>query len=233
MAEKHHSGMAARGKASFFDVDNTLIRGDTQEMEGRYLMAGGATSPGRLAVFAGILGAVALHRLGVVSLIRQNAAYCRLYRGWTRTELDALGRRLFERQVRTRILDRAAALLETRRQQGDLIVLVSATTRHLIAPFEPVFRPDAVFCTDLEFDGQERATGRVAGRICAQGEKAEQVRAFAHDHQLDLAACRAYSDHHLDLPFLECVGRPEAVNPTPGLAAVARRRGWPIHWCFG
>jgi len=54
------------------------------------------------------------------------------------------------------------------------------------------------------------------------------VRGVAEREGLDLAECTAYSDSHTDLPFLEAVGRPVAVNPDRELRRVARERGWPV-----
>ena len=216
-------------QASFFDVDNTLIRGDTQEMEGRMLMGRCCHSPGKILTGAAILAAMGAHRLGWISQARQNKAYLNIYRGRHRRGLDDLGQRLYDRQIRPRILSEAMALLESRRRRGDLIVLVSATTEHLLRPLERLICPDRVFCTRLEFDRSERATGRALGGICIGPQKAELVRGFALCRGLNLASCHAYSDHHSDLPLLNCVGRPEVVNPTRKLENHARMGGWPVH----
>lgn len=221
-------GSTERG-ASFFDVDRTLIRGDTQEMEGRCLMKRDGLASGRLPAWILTLAAIAAHRMGLGSLIRQNEAYIRMYKGRTREALAALGLEIYGRQIRNRVLDGARDLLEARRKRGDLIVLVTATTPHLIRPLEMVFKPDQVFCTELEFDRQGRATGRAAGGVLLGEKKAEKIHAFARERHLSLSLCRAYSDHHSDLPMLEAVGYPEVINPTPELAALARERGWPIH----
>lgn len=221
--------MAAQRRASFFDVDNTLILGDTQEMEGRILLQGIHRSPGKLLSGMRILAAMGAHRLGWISQARQNAAYLEIYRGRHRRDLEALGRRLFDRQVRPRILKEALAVLEHCRKRGEIIVLISATTRHLLTPLAEMIRPDRVFCTDLEFDAEMTATGRPLDGICIGPKKAEVVRAFAAEQDLDLGDCRAFSDHHSDLPLLTCVGHPEVINPTRKLSVRAARAGWPVH----
>lgn len=215
--------------AAFFDVDKTLIRGDTQEMEGRLLMSREWNSPLRAPDGLLILGAAALHRMGRISLDLQNRIYLRIYRGRTREELAALGQEVFDRCVRQNLLAGAVSLLEERRSKGDRIVLVSATTPHLVAPLARVLRPDHVFCTQLEFTPRGRATGRAAGGILLGQKKVDKIRAFAEELGLDLSACHAYSDHHADLPMLSCVGYPEVVNPTPDLSAHAQARNWPVH----
>lgn len=227
--EEYPEQMRVQQRASFFDVDNTLIQGDTQEMEGRALMAGLHRSPGRILTGIAILAAMGAHRLGWISQARQNKSYLKIYRGRHRSELETLGRRIFEEEVRPRILKEALAVLESRREKKDLIVLVSATTRHLLGPLEEMICPDRVFCTDLEFDRWGRATGRPLNGICIGPDKADRVRAFADGQGLDLADCHAYSDHPSDLPLLNSVGHPEVINPTRKLEACALKAGWPVH----
>ena len=89
---------------------------------------------------------------------------------------------------------------------------------------------------DLGFDGalgticevrDGRYTGRALRALHAEA-KAECVRELAEREDFDLSACTAYSDSHTDLPFLEAVGHPVAVNPDRELRRVARERGWPV-----
>jgi phosphoserine phosphatase len=77
----------------------------------------------------------------------------------------------------------------------------------------------------------EIVDGKYTGEIIfyAYGEgKAEAVHSLAIDHGFDLAECFAYSDSHTDLPMLEAVGNPRAVNPDSELRAIATERGWEI-----
>lgn len=73
-----------------------------------------------------------------------------------------------------------------------------------------------------------RCTGRVIGRAMCGLAKASAVQQLAHHHDWDLAQCFAYGDGFADRCMLACVGRPMAVNPSPALNRVARKRGWPI-----
>lgn len=70
-------------------------------------------------------------------------------------------------------------------------------------------------------------TGRLERRLVGQA-KAEALGELAVAADLDLSICVAYSDSHTDLPFLEAVGSPVAVNPDRGLRRIARSRGWPV-----
>lgn len=216
-------------RAAFFDLDGTLIQGDSEELEARYRLSQGLPS---LCYFWSILKsllAAHLCQVGVLSISRQNKIYLQSYRGQTRDELARQAQLLFGQILDRRMLAGAVQIMNDLRQAGDLIVLVSATTRHLMLPFETVLKPDYVFCTDLEFDAKGRATGLALDGICAREKKQDIVKAFARENRIDLSASHAFSDHHSDIPFLSSVGFPEVVNPTKQLERYARKMAWPIH----
>jgi phosphoserine phosphatase len=86
---------------------------------------------------------------------------------------------------------------------------------------------DEVIGTVSETDAAGRYTGKL--KFYAYGEgKAEAIRDMAERHGLDLAECYAYTDSATDLPMLEAVGRPVAVNPDKELKAIAAERDWPV-----
>ncbi len=217
-------------RAAFFDVDRTLIRGDSQELEARYFMKHTRVPPGYILSILLTLAALQFNRLGWLSLSRQNEVYLKTYKGQTAQSLADQAQALFTEVICSRFFSGALEMLERHRQQGDLIVLVSATTRHLLIPFESVLKPDHIFCTDLEFDARDRCTGKALDGICAQNKKQAVVRAFARENSIDLLSSHAYSDHHSDIPFLSCVGHPIVVNPTKKLAGHARKMEWPVHY---
>jgi HAD superfamily hydrolase (TIGR01490 family) len=117
-------------------------------------------------------------------------------------------------------------LVEQHRERGERVFVVSATLQEIVE----------AIAEDLGFDGGlgtvcEVRDGRYTGhavRALHAGAKAECLREVAAREGLDLAACTAYSDSHTDLPFLETVGHPVAVNPDRELRRIAADRGWPI-----
>ncbi len=82
-------------------------------------------------------------------------------------------------------------------------------------------------CTHLE-ERHGRCTGRVIGQAMCGLAKASAVRRLANQQGWDLARCFAYGDSAGDRCMLSCVGHPAAVNPSPALRCIARRRGWPV-----
>jgi phosphoserine phosphatase len=82
-------------------------------------------------------------------------------------------------------------------------------------------------CTELEVE-QDRLTGRISPPICFGHGKVQRVRGLIESQKIDLVRSWCYTDSLSDLPLLELVGYPVAVNPDPGLYREARRRRWPV-----
>ncbi|MDD9300821.1 MAG: HAD-IB family hydrolase [Desulfobacter sp.] len=213
---------------AFFDVDNTLIQGDTQAMEAWFVLKQKKFAIKPVLCFFPVLAASVLARAGRCSLCRQNEIYLKTYTGRTRKSLAAQGRNLFDQVVSQRFFNHMLARIQAHKQRGDVIVLVSAATRHLLTPLVAVIHPDDIFCTELEFDPQGRCLGQALGKICIQERKKEIALFVAREKTLDLSASYAYSDHHSDIPLLACVGHPHAVKPTPKLKSHALKNNWPV-----
>jgi HAD superfamily hydrolase (TIGR01490 family) len=117
-------------------------------------------------------------------------------------------------------------LVAQHRARGEEVWIVSATLREIVE----------AIADDLGFDGAlgtvcEVVDGRYSGRAVRAlhaANKADRVRELAAERGFELAACTAYSDSHTDLPFLESVGHPVAVNPDRRLRRIAAARGWPV-----
>ena len=94
-------------------------------------------------------------------------------------------------------------------------------------------RADAALTVQLaEADG--KFTGELTTPPLSEAEKVRAIQTFVEQHNVDLAASYAYGDSRADLPMLECVGHPIAVNPSKGLRQVAIESGWEIsEWTIG
>jgi phosphoserine phosphatase len=119
----------------------------------------------------------------------------------------------------------ALELMELHRAAGHRVYLVSASPEEIVLPLTDMLGVDGAICSRGEVDDEGRYTGRMA--FYAYGpEKATAIRELAERVGIDLTASSAYSDSATDLPMLEAVGRPVAVNADRALAKVARERGW-------
>lgn len=111
-------------------------------------------------------------------------------------------------------------------RRGVEAVLVSGSMQPLLTPIAEYLGVAAVLCAELHCEG-----GRLSGELCATAigaAKRERVLAFLAEHSVAPSQCEAFGDHISDLPMLEAVGWPTAVDPCPELAFIARQRGWPI-----
>ena len=118
------------------------------------------------------------------------------------------------------------ALVERHRERGEPVYIVSATLQEIVEELADELGFDGALGSTCEVEDGVY-TGRSL-RACHGEGKAAAVRELAGRARLDLAASTAYSDSHTDLPFLEAVGNPVAVNPDRELRRIAAERGWPV-----
>jgi len=215
-------------KLALFDLDNTLLAGDSDYEWGQFLVDRGV--------------------LDRASYEAQNAAYFEQYKAGTLDIHEYLGfalrplaehapedlARWHEEFMRTRIApmigEAARALVHDHLTRGDLCAIVTATNRFVTAPIARAFGIVHLIATEPE-SRSGRFTGRVAGTPCFREGKIARVDAWLAAQGRPLTQfdeSSFYSDSHNDLPLLERVSRPVAVDPDPQLASEAARRGWPV-----
>jgi HAD superfamily hydrolase (TIGR01490 family) len=212
--------------AAFFDLDRTLLRRSSA-----LALAGSFRDRGVISRRQ-LLQAAAWQLLFVArgashETVRRGAEDgLRILAGYRPEELRELVAEAMEPVLRPLVYAEPLRLVERHRERGERVYVVSATLQEIVE----------AIADDLGFDGglgtvcevrDGRYTGRALRALHAEG-KADCVRAVAERDGLDLAACTAYSDSHTDLPFLEAVGHPVAVNPDRELRRIARERGWPV-----
>jgi HAD superfamily hydrolase (TIGR01490 family) len=212
------------GVAAFFDLDDTLVAGDSDALWHTYLRQSGR---------AGLREKlwVRWHRWRCRSGRSDEATYVAMQ---TRTIAGAAVkdvRRWYEecfvRLAEERLFPEAGRLVETHRRRGHHLVLCTGVNTLRCEPIQRRLGLDAIIGTELEIaDG--RCTGSIVGALCAGVEKAARIERYAVERGMDLGMSYAYGDSHTDLPMLEAVGHPTAVNPDPVLKVVARERGWPV-----
>jgi HAD superfamily hydrolase (TIGR01490 family) len=156
-----------------------------------------------------------------------NEVFYRQYRGLRRDWLVSQAETLLEQEIRPRIFAGARRLLDRDRQAGYRLVLVSGGFDFDLTPFLREFGFDDLISNRLEFDNGI-ATGRVVAPLLAEQEKVNAIRRYCAEYNVNAASAKAYSDSFSDLPMLEVVGSPAAVNPDRRLRKIALQRGWPV-----
>ncbi len=209
-----------------FDLENTLIASNVVEsyawLASRHLPAGERVAlTARLVREAPAL--LALDRRDRGDFLR---SFYRRYEGASQELLRHDSWELFHHMLLTKSFPAGFARVRAHRALGHKTVLITGALDFVIEPLRPLF--DEVVCASLGVDADGHFTGRLDERPPTGEARALILARYAADNGLDLGESVAYADSTSDLPLLECVGFPVAVNPEARLAAVARRRGWHV-----
>lgn len=218
-------------RAAFFDVDGTLADTTIAHYFSHFMFR--RLSPVRARMwYAGFLVRCGYYLvLDRIDRGRLNRVFYRNYAGLPVSEIKAMARDCHERVMLPRRFPQAFDCIAEHRRTGALIVLATGSLDFIVAPLAEEIRADRVLAPGLaEQDG--RFTGMLDGPPIGAEEKARRMRQLAEAEGIELNQSHAYGDSIADLPMLEAVGYPHAVNPDRKLAAIAGARGWPVHrWC--
>ncbi|MGO9195554.1 MAG: HAD family hydrolase [Acidimicrobiales bacterium] len=208
-------------EAAFFDLDKTVIARASMVAFGRPFYRGGLIN--RRTVLRAIYGQLVYLQLGASEerLARIRESVLKLTRGWSQARVSEIVAEALEQIVEPIIYAEAADLIEEHKDAGRMVVIVSASPEEIVAPLGRYLGADRVIASRASLDEEGRYTGSM--EFYAYGEyKAEAIRALAQREGLDLANSWAYTDSYTDLPMLEEVGHPVAVNADRVLGRYAR-----------
>jgi HAD superfamily hydrolase (TIGR01490 family) len=149
--------------------------------------------------------------------------------GHKSSELVEWGTDIAAERILPRVYEDIVRVIDEHRGRGDLTFLVTAAPIELAATIADALEMTGAIATVSEIDAEGYYTGRLVGPVMHGPEKAKAVAEVAAERGIDLADCSAYSDSMNDLPLLESVGDPHAVNPEHELRRIASVRGWPVH----
>ncbi|MGB0114131.1 MAG: HAD-IB family hydrolase [Ilumatobacteraceae bacterium] len=220
-------GVASSGpSAAFFDLDRTLISGSSA-----FTLALQARKAGlipNLEFTRDAVGAVSFKLFGA-SDDTTEAVKLRVLKaveGMRQSDLQALNVEVLPRLL-SRLRPEARRLLDRHRHAGRDTFIVSAAPQEIVEPLAHSLGMTSGIGTRSHVnDGYY--TGELDGPFCYGEGKVEAMVELANWNGYDLRQCYAYSDSASDLPMLEAVGHPVAVNPDARLERHARRHGWPI-----
>jgi HAD superfamily hydrolase (TIGR01490 family) len=210
---------------AFFDLDGTLVLGQTQYLLIGFLRRRGIVGTGFMAgTIVWFLG----YKLGLFKVTERTRARGALpFRGMTEDRVSELMREFTIEVMAPRLNEKVVEALAGHRERGDRVIVLSAALHPLVR----------ALCDTLDVDEWvaahcEVVDGRYSGTldsVTPHGpEKASIARRLMADGGAEAAGCWAYADHCSDLELLESVGHPVAVRPKPGLSRIARERGWPV-----
>ncbi|MGI9279417.1 MAG: HAD family hydrolase [Endozoicomonas sp.] len=211
---------------AIFDLDNTLIAGDSDYLWGQFMAN------------EGMVDAVRFHE-GNDHFYRQYEAgtmvlseyldFClEPLTQYTLDELKVWHDKFMEKIIRPIMLEKAANLLKKHRDQGDYLMIITATSRFVTEPIAKELNVDTLLAIELEID-DNRYTGKVVGTPTYQEGKVTRLKQWLEEKpEYSLEGSYFYTDSKNDLPLLKQVDNPFAVDPDEHLANEARTNGWPI-----
>ncbi len=210
---------------AIFDLDNTLLAGDSDYLWGQFLVEHGIVD--REFYEASNARFYQDYREGNLDISRfLRFALKPLAENAVSALLEWRGRFIRE-IIHPLLLPAAYRLIEQHRERGDLPVVITATNCFVTEPIVGLYGIEHLIATVPEFrDG--RFTGRYLGAPCFREGKVTRLREWLETTGHDLAGSWFYSDSHNDQPLLSLVDHPVAVDPDDTLREVARSRGWPI-----
>ena len=209
---------------AIFDLDNTLLNGDSDHAWGEFLVNKGIVDE-------------AFYR-------RQNDHFYELYKQskldimeylafalepltrFTLAELAALHAQFMAEYINPMRQPKADALLRRHREQGDFLLIITATNGFVTRPIAQALGVDDILATDPEVEGG-RYTGRIVGTPCYQEGKVTRLNQWLQQTHHTLDNSYFYSDSINDLPLLQAVTHPVVVDGDQRLTSAAQQRGWP------
>ena len=216
-------------RAAFFDVDKTLIPGSSLFLLARGLYERDMFRVRDLLRFGWGQLMFRLRGEQAKKIAKSRESTLDFVTGRSRSELIEWGREIAEERILPRVYEDIVRVIDGHRERGDITYLVTAAPIEVAETLAAALGMDGAAGTVAEVDDAGYYTGRLVGEPMHGPVKAKAVTQLAAELDLDLQECAAYSDSINDLPLLESVGYPHAVNPEGELRRIAMREGWPVH----
>jgi len=210
---------------ALFDLDNTLLGGDSDYLWGQFLVEHGIVdgesyeSENQRFYDQYLEGS-----LDIYEFLRFQLKPLAVH---GRDQLERWRQQFLEDKIEPILLSRARELLNKHRDRNDELVIITATNRFITEPIAHRFGVEHLLATEPEMVNGEY-TGNVVGTPCFQAGKVERLLDWLKQGTHDLDDSWFYSDSHNDRPLLEMVDHPVAVDPDDQLAALASEKDWPV-----
>ena len=210
---------------AIFDLDNTLLGGDSDYLWGQFLRENGyvdgeAHQKENDRYYDD-------YRKGILDI---NAFLEFQFRPLAENDMQTIlawRERFLEEKIRPLILPKAIKLIEDHRNMGHKLLIITATNSFITAPIAGLFQIDDLIATEPEIvNGQY--TGKLSGTPSFAEGKVSRYEQWLQENTIKVETSWFHSDSHNDLPLLNKVSHPIAIDPDDALNAEAKKRGWPV-----
>ena len=210
---------------ALFDLDNTLLADDSDFLWGCFLVEKGLVD--KIAYDDANKRFYDAYKQGTLDIDEFLAFSLKPLTEHPRETLDALHVEFMKKYITPVMTQKGQQQIQHHRDRGDTIVIITATNSFVTGPIARAFKVDDLIASEPEIIDKQY-TGKVAGTPCFQQGKITKLNQWLESSSHDLANSVFYSDSHNDIPLLELVTLPIAVDPDDELKTIAEQRNWQI-----
>ena len=211
---------------AIYDLDNTLIGGDSDYLWGEFLCDEGIISDQESFQK---MNDYFYHQYetGELNIFAWAEFSFKILTNHSLDELNKLRQDFVDTKIKPIFLEKAQNCINNHKEKGDTVLVITASNTFITKPIIEMYGIDHLLATEPEFISG-RFTGKVAGIPCFQAGKIDNLMPWLEKNNESLIGSYFYSDSHNDLPLLELVDNPIAVNSDKILSSEAHKNGWPV-----
>jgi len=217
--------MANNTTLALFDLDNTLLSGDSDYEWGNFLVRKKLVDEKEYE--AANIRFYEQYKRGQLDIHEYSAFSFKPLSVRSMAELHALHQEFMQEVISPLMGEKAKALIDDHRKKGHTLMVVTATNSFITRPIVNAFGIEHLLATEPKIENG-RYTTKVDGIPCFHQGKVARLDAWLEKNKMTLAGSYFYSDSHNDLPLLEKVTFPVAIDPDEKLAKIAQQRGWKV-----
>ena len=209
---------------AIFDLDNTLIGGDSDHLWGEFLCDEGIITD-RQSFQKKNDYFYQQYELGLLDIYAWAEFSFEILAKYSIKELEHLHHKFMQLKIEPIILDKAQNCIDNHKKNGDTVLVITASNTFVTSPIVKRYGIDHLLATEPEIKSG-RYSGKISGTPCFQSGKIDNLMPWMAKNNETLEGSSFYSDSHNDLPLLELVDHPVTINADKILTLEAKKRGW-------